>query len=110
MTPTSPETPRAAADAASADDPKLARARRPYELGAMPISRAMITVDEAVVAAPIATIFALARDVEDWPRHLPHYRFVRFRARTRDGGGLVEMSREPSVRRARVADVVAVAR
>jgi ribosome-associated toxin RatA of RatAB toxin-antitoxin module len=68
------------------------RARRPYELGAMPVSRSMITVDEAVVAAPIARIFELARDVEAWPTHLPHYRFVRFRARTRDGGGLVEMS------------------
>jgi ribosome-associated toxin RatA of RatAB toxin-antitoxin module len=68
------------------------RARRPYELGAMPVSRSMITVDEAVVAAPIARLFALAREVEAWPTHLPHYRFVRFRARTRDGGGLVEMS------------------
>jgi ribosome-associated toxin RatA of RatAB toxin-antitoxin module len=58
----------------------------------MPVSRSMITVDEAVVAAPIARLFALAREVEAWPTHLPHYRFVRFRARTRDGGGLVEMS------------------
>ena len=90
---TAPSDPQAApASADDASDPRLARARRPYHLGAMPAGRAMITVDEAVVAAPIATIFALARDVEDWPRHLAHYRFVRFRARTRDRGGLVEMS------------------
>ena len=72
--------------------PRPDKARRPYELGRMPMTRSMVTVDEAIVAAPIARIFALARDVEDWPRHLPHYRFVRFRVRTRDGGGLVEMS------------------
>ena len=52
----------------------------------------MVTVDEQVVAAPVDRIFAIARAVEEWPAHLPHYRFVRFRARTRDGGGLVEMS------------------
>jgi ribosome-associated toxin RatA of RatAB toxin-antitoxin module len=52
----------------------------------------MVTIDERVVRAPIATIFTLARDVEHWPAHLPHYRFVRFRHRTIDGGGLVEMS------------------
>jgi ribosome-associated toxin RatA of RatAB toxin-antitoxin module len=66
--------------------------RRPYQLGGMPLGRAMVTVDEAVVAAPMARIFELAWKVEEWPAHLPHYRFVRFRARTRDGGGLVEMS------------------
>lgn len=66
--------------------------RRPYELGAMPLGRAMVTVDEGIVAADMATIFALAWRVEEWPAHLAHYRFVRFRARTRDGGGLVEMS------------------
>jgi ribosome-associated toxin RatA of RatAB toxin-antitoxin module len=49
-------------------------------------------VDEAVVAAPAARIFELAWRVEDWPRHLAHYRFVRFRTRAPDGGGLVEMS------------------
>ena len=89
---TAPSDPRARPAPADASDPRLARARRPYQLGPMPPGRAMITVDDAVVAAPIATIFALARDVEDWPRHLPHYRSVRFRARTRDRGGLVEMS------------------
>lgn len=73
-------------------DRRADRLRRPYELGAMPLTRSMMTVDEAIVAAPVERIFALARDVEDWPRHLPHYRFVKFRVRTRDGGGLVEMS------------------
>lgn len=66
--------------------------RRPYALGPMPLTRHMTTVDEALVDAPVATIFELARDVEQWPVHLAHYRFVRFRARTRDGGGLVEMA------------------
>ena len=66
--------------------------RRPYDLGPMPLGRPMVTVDEQVVAAPVERIFAVARAVEEWPAHLPHYRFVRFRARTRDGGGLVEMS------------------
>lgn len=66
--------------------------KRPYELGPMPMGRSMVTVDEQVVAAAPAAMFDLARLVGDWPKHLPHYRFVRFRARTRDGGGLVEMS------------------
>ncbi len=66
--------------------------KRPYDLGPMPMGRAMITVDEQVVAAPVPPLFDLARFVEAWPTHLAHYRFVRFRARTRDGGGLVEMS------------------
>jgi uncharacterized membrane protein len=58
----------------------------------MPMGRSMVTVDEAIVDAPVARIFALARDVERWPEHLAHYRWVKFRARTRDGGGRVEMS------------------
>jgi ribosome-associated toxin RatA of RatAB toxin-antitoxin module len=66
--------------------------RRPYRLGAMPLDRTMVTLDERTVAAPVARIFALARDVEAWPTHLPHYRYVRFRRRATDGGGLVEMS------------------
>ena len=64
----------------------------PYALGPMPLGRAMTTVDERVVRAPVAEIFALARDVEHWPAHLAHYRYVRFRERAPDGGGLVEMS------------------
>ncbi len=52
----------------------------------------MRTVDEQLVAAPLETMFALAKNVIDWPKHLPHYRYVKFRSRTPDGGGIVEMS------------------
>ena len=52
----------------------------------------MKTVDELVVRAPLARIFALAADVEQWPKHLSHYRYVRFLERRADGGGVVEMS------------------
>ena len=52
----------------------------------------MHTLDERVVGAPVARIFDLARRVDEWPRHLPHYRFVRFRERAADGGGIVEMA------------------
>jgi hypothetical protein len=58
----------------------------------MPVGRSMTTVDELMVRAPLAEIFALAADVEAWPRHLDHYRFVRFLERRDDGGGVVEMS------------------
>ncbi len=63
-----------------------------YDLGPPPAGRLMTTVDEAVVRAPVARIFDIAREVENWPAFLPHYRFVRFRHRTPDGGGLVEMA------------------
>ncbi|HUO51231.1 MAG TPA: SRPBCC family protein [Gemmatimonadaceae bacterium] len=46
-------------------------------LGPMPAGRRMVTVDERLVRAPVGAIFALARDVERWPAHLPHYRWVR---------------------------------
>ena len=58
----------------------------------MPVSREMSTLDERVVHAPLAAIFALASDVERWPAILPHYRFVRFQERRSDGGGIVDMS------------------
>jgi hypothetical protein len=64
----------------------------PYSLGPMPTDRRMKTVDEHVTRAPLAVIFGLAADVEQWPAHLDHYRFVRFQERRADGGGLVEMS------------------
>lgn len=66
--------------------------RAPYRLGPMPLGRAMTTLDTLVVRAPVATIFDLARRVEEWPSHLAHYRYVRFRHRATDGGGLVEMA------------------
>lgn len=57
----------------------------------MPATARMRTVDERLVRAPVDTIFAIVADVERWPRHLPHYRFVRFRERMH-GTGVVEMS------------------
>lgn len=64
----------------------------PFNLGAMPVGRAMETLDEGIVRAPVEDVFAVVRDVENWPRLLPHYRYVRFRSRSSDGGGIVEMS------------------
>jgi len=66
--------------------------RQPFELGPMPLGRPMETVDERLVLAPWRTMFDIARNVEEWPAHLPHYRFVRFRERAADGGGIVEMA------------------
>lgn len=65
---------------------------RPFELGPMPLGAPMETVDEQLVRAPVGTIFEIASQVEHWPAYLPHYRYVRFRERRADGGGLVEMS------------------
>ena len=65
---------------------------RPFELGPLPLGRPMETVDEQLVRAPLNTIVDLAKRVEAWPEHLSHYRFVRFRERRSDGGGIVEMS------------------
>jgi ribosome-associated toxin RatA of RatAB toxin-antitoxin module len=62
------------------------------ELGEMPAGRAMETLDERLVRAPVATMFEIARDVENWPAYLSHYRYVRFRERASGGGGIVEMS------------------
>lgn len=69
-----------------------AAAGAPYDLGPMPLGRAMVTVDQRTLRSPVATVFELVRLVDEWPTHLAHYRYVRFRSRTRDGGGLVEMS------------------
>ena len=66
--------------------------RAPYDLGDMPTGRAMTTVDERLVSAPVERIFRIAADVERWPLYLPHYRFVRMRERDGSGGGIVEMS------------------
>jgi ribosome-associated toxin RatA of RatAB toxin-antitoxin module len=64
----------------------------PLDLGPMPVGRQMTTVDERLVRAPLARIFALAVDVERWPSLLPHYRYVRFLEHRADGGGIVDMS------------------
>lgn len=63
-----------------------------FDLGPMPGDRRMTTIDEQLVRAPQGRIFALAAAVEEWPRHLPHYRHVRFLERRVDGGGVVDMS------------------
>jgi ribosome-associated toxin RatA of RatAB toxin-antitoxin module len=52
----------------------------------------METVDERLVRAPLRTMFDVVRAVEEWPAHLPHYRFVRYERRDPDGGGLVLMA------------------
>lgn len=64
----------------------------PHVLGPMPTGRRMRVLDELVVRAPVERIFALAADVARWPELLPHYRYVRYRERAADGGGIVEMS------------------
>lgn len=51
----------------------------------------MRTVDDRLVRAPAQAVFEIVADVERWPEHLPHYRYVRFRER-QIGGGVVEMS------------------
>jgi ribosome-associated toxin RatA of RatAB toxin-antitoxin module len=51
----------------------------------------MIQVDRRLVRAPLGAMFALAAEVEHWPRRLAHYRWVRFLERWPDGG-LVEMA------------------
>lgn len=66
--------------------------RAPFRLGPMPLGRMMVTADEAIVRAPVATVFDIVKLVEHWPGYLPHYRYVRFRSRNRDGGGVVEMA------------------
>jgi len=45
------------------------------------VSHADQSVD---MAAPAATIYALAQDVASWPRFLPHYRYVRVLQETPD--------------------------
>lgn len=63
-----------------------------FSLGPLPSGRAMETLDERTVRAPVPIVFDLVKDVERWPLHLSHYRYVRFRERSADGGGIVEMA------------------
>ena len=58
----------------------------------MPREGAMQVLDELTVRAPAQTLFEIVSAVHEWPQHLRHYRFVKFRERSADGGGLVEMS------------------
>jgi ribosome-associated toxin RatA of RatAB toxin-antitoxin module len=66
--------------------------QEPTPLGPMPTGRSMTTIDEQLVRAPLDRIFRIAADVERWPDHLEHYRFVRMNQRDQHGGGVVEMS------------------
>ena len=61
-------------------------------LGPMPLGRAMETVDELFVRAPVRAVFDVVRAVEEWPAHLAHYRYVRYERRDPDGGGIVVMA------------------
>lgn len=61
-------------------------------LGPLPAGRAMETLDERSVHAPVSAVFEFVKNVERWPELLAHYRFVRFREKSADGGGIVEMS------------------
>jgi hypothetical protein len=61
------------------------------DLGAMPLGTPMRTVDEQIVRAPSGVVFETVSRVEEWPAHLAHYRYVRYRER-RENGGMVEMS------------------
>jgi ribosome-associated toxin RatA of RatAB toxin-antitoxin module len=63
-----------------------------FPLGPPPPGRLVTTVDEQLVRAPVSRIFEIAAAVEQWPAYLSHYRFVRFRDRAPDGGGIVEMA------------------
>jgi uncharacterized membrane protein len=51
----------------------------------------MRTIDHVSIHAPIERVFRWARDVEQWPSILPHYRWVRVLER-RAGQALVEMA------------------
>ena len=64
----------------------------PLALGPMPANRRMTAIDECLMRAPLACVFAVSADVERWPTLLRHYRYVRFLDRRRDGGGIVDMS------------------
>lgn len=66
--------------------------REAITLGPMPSGLVMETTDQMLTPAPARVVFDVVRRVEEWPVHLPHYRFVRVRERARDGGGIVEMS------------------
>lgn len=52
----------------------------------------MHTIDETRVRATPQAAFRTGADVEQWPRHLPHYRWVRFQRKDGFGTGRVEMA------------------
>jgi len=52
----------------------------------------MVTIDEHFASVPPDACFRVAADVEQWPRILPHYRWVRFQRKESFGTGRVEMA------------------
>lgn len=52
----------------------------------------MRTVDEEIAAAPADLCYQIAADVERWPDHLSHYRWVRFTETQGFAEGIVEMA------------------
>jgi hypothetical protein len=69
-----------------------ARVMKRYELGPMPTDRAMTTIDEQLVRAPLDRIYGIAADVEQWTAHMRHNSYVWMLERDDRGGGIVEMS------------------
>lgn len=65
---------------------------RRISLGPVPTGRRMRTTDDGFASTSVAEIFDVVQDVERWPQHLPHYRWVRMIERDSNGGGIVEMS------------------
>jgi len=52
----------------------------------------MLVIDRISICAPLDRVFAAARDIEQWPRILPHYRWVRVLEGRTDLDGIVEMA------------------
>jgi ribosome-associated toxin RatA of RatAB toxin-antitoxin module len=64
----------------------------PVSLGRIPRGLRMTTRDEGFARAGARATFDVVKDVERWPAHLAHYRWVRMLERDGAGGGIVEMS------------------
>ena len=66
----------------------------PGRLATVKVDRIYIQDGNAPTVARLFREFGVtvAAAVEQWPAYLSHYRFVRFRERAADGGGMVEMS------------------
>lgn len=78
---------------------RMARLRTPavsrsdaVRLGPIPASSNMVTSDTGFARVPVQRMFAMVREVEEWPEYLPHYRSVRMLEVDPKGGGVVEMT------------------
>lgn len=54
-------------------------------------SAAMLTESHITIRAPRQRVFEVTSDVESWPEHLPHYRYVRVMERT-EGAAVLKMA------------------